>query len=205
MPSASALPSRPCRCAAPSSAAGGRTGSPGCVPPRGGRAAGARRRVRQRALAGGPACAGSQGFGTSRSAWRASSSSRRTRTRGSFTRLPTAGSSRRSPHSAATGDSSTGRRACGPCRGLVPDDVLARRTKASFDGAFWNRHSRAFAAGWSGGGVDPDLVDTDALRREWVHERPDGRTFTLLQALWLAERGSAGSDRVEQPLAGVGH
>ena len=89
--------------------------------------------------------------------------------------------------------------------GLVPDDVLARRTKASFDGAFWNRHSRAFAAGWSGGGVDADLVDTGALRREWAQERPDARTFTLLQALWLAERGSAGRDRVEQPLAGVGH
>ena len=71
--------------------------------------------------------------------------------------------------------------------GLVPDDVLARRTKASFDGAFWNRHSRAFAAGWGGGGVDADLVDTDALRREWAQERPDARTFTLLQAAWLAK------------------
>jgi asparagine synthetase B (glutamine-hydrolysing) len=89
--------------------------------------------------------------------------------------------------------------------GLVPDDVLARRTKASFDGAFWNRHSRAFAAGWSGEGVDADLVDTDALRREWAQERPDARTFTLLQAAWLAANASAGRDRVEQPLAGVGH
>jgi asparagine synthase (glutamine-hydrolysing) len=89
--------------------------------------------------------------------------------------------------------------------GLVPDDVLARRTKASFDGAFWNRHSRAFATGWGGGGVGADLVDTDALRREWAQERPDPRTFTLLQAAWLAGNASVGPDRVEQPLAGVGH
>jgi asparagine synthetase B (glutamine-hydrolysing) len=88
---------------------------------------------------------------------------------------------------------------------LLPEPVIARRTKASFDEAFWNRHSRAFAAGWSGGGVDADLVDTEALRREWTHERPDARTFTLLQAAWLAENASAGRDRVEQPLAGVGH
>ena len=89
--------------------------------------------------------------------------------------------------------------------GLVPDDVLARTTKASFDGAFWNRHSRAFAAEWGGGGVDEDLVDAEALRREWAKERPDARTFLLLQAAWLAEQASARGHGVEQPLASVGH
>jgi asparagine synthase (glutamine-hydrolysing) len=89
--------------------------------------------------------------------------------------------------------------------GLVPDDVLARRTKASFDGAFWNRHSRAFVAGWDGAGIDRTLVDADALRAEWAAERPDARTLTLLQAAWLAADASVPRDRAEQPLAGVGH
>jgi hypothetical protein len=89
--------------------------------------------------------------------------------------------------------------------GLLPDDILARRTKASFDGAFWSRWSRAFAARWSGGGVDPGLVDLDALRREWARGQPDARTLTLLQSAWLADSSSAGGERVEQPLAGVGH
>jgi len=89
--------------------------------------------------------------------------------------------------------------------GLVPDDILTRRTKASFDGAFWSRHSRAFAARWSGGGADGELVDVDELRREWAAEHPDARTFTLLQSAWLAESSSASGDRAEQPLAGVGH
>jgi asparagine synthase (glutamine-hydrolysing) len=86
--------------------------------------------------------------------------------------------------------------------GLVPDDVLTRRTKASFDGAFWSRHARAFAAAWDGSGADPDLVDVDALRLEWRADRPDARTLTLLQAAWLAADASAGRDRAEQELAG---
>ena len=86
---------------------------------------------------------------------------------------------------------------------ILPDEILARETKASFDGAFWHRHSRAFAASWNGEGADPALVDADALRAEWAREQPDARTFTLLQAAWL-QRASGGLERVEESLTGVG-
>ncbi|WP_028065230.1 asparagine synthase-related protein [Solirubrobacter soli] len=33
---------------------------------------------------------------------------------------------------------------------LLPPELVARRTKAGFDGAFFNAHARAFAAGWDG-------------------------------------------------------
>jgi asparagine synthetase B (glutamine-hydrolysing) len=70
--------------------------------------------------------------------------------------------------------------------GVLADDVLARSSKASFDAAFWNESSRAFAASWDGRGVDPDLVDTEALKAEWMSDAPDPRTFTLAQSAWLA-------------------
>ncbi len=88
---------------------------------------------------------------------------------------------------------------------LLPDAVLARDSKASFDGAFWHRHSRAFAASWDGEAADTSLVDPDALRAEWAKERPDARTFTLLQAAWLERtRSSGGVEHVEQPLTRIG-
>ena len=37
---------------------------------------------------------------------------------------------------------------------LLPDDVLARKTKSGFDQAFWSGWSRAFAADWNGAGAD---------------------------------------------------
>jgi asparagine synthase (glutamine-hydrolysing) len=78
---------------------------------------------------------------------------------------------------------------------LLPDDLLARTTKSGFDQAFWGEPSRAFAADWDGKGVDPELVDADALRREWALPAPDPRSFLLLQAAWLA-RAAGRSDYV---------
>jgi asparagine synthase (glutamine-hydrolysing) len=88
---------------------------------------------------------------------------------------------------------------------LLPEDVLGRSTKAHFDEAFWRRPSRAFAAGWNGGGVDASIVDPEALRREWASERPMAQSFLLLQSAWLAEgaTGSAG-ERLEQAAGGLG-
>ncbi len=76
---------------------------------------------------------------------------------------------------------------------LLPEPVLARSTKATFDEAFWNRPSRAFAASWLGEGVDADLVDVDALRREWTSPAPNPRSYLLLQAAWLAGTRSSGA------------
>jgi asparagine synthase (glutamine-hydrolysing) len=85
---------------------------------------------------------------------------------------------------------------------VLPPDVLARRTKASFDGAFWNEPSRAFARDWDGSGVDDDVVDAEALRGEWAKDSPDPRSFTLAQSVWLRTRGASG-DGVEQALERV--
>jgi asparagine synthetase B (glutamine-hydrolysing) len=69
---------------------------------------------------------------------------------------------------------------------LLPESVLARRSKAAFDEAFFSEHSRAFAARWSGGGVDRSLVDPEAIAAVWNAVHPDPRSFSLMQAAWLA-------------------
>jgi asparagine synthase (glutamine-hydrolysing) len=68
--------------------------------------------------------------------------------------------------------------------------VLHRRTKAYFNGVVVGASSRAFIERWSGGGVDPDLVDPDLLREEWQRPLVHAGTNCLLQAAWLAEEGS---------------
>lgn len=73
-------------------------------------------------------------------------------------------------------------------RDLLPADVVGRRTKAYFNRVFFGQESRAFAAAWSGRGLDETLVDPEALRREWLSEVPDFRTSMLLQSAWLADR-----------------
>ena len=83
---------------------------------------------------------------------------------------------------------------------LLPGELLARGDKACFDEVFFNRHSRAFAEHWSGGGMPAGLVDDTALAAHWRGGAPRAQSFTLLQAAWLASAG----DRVEQAAAGVG-
>lgn len=70
--------------------------------------------------------------------------------------------------------------------GLLPDAILARRTKAYFNRAFMGEETRAFAESWSGTGVDPDLVDAEALRAEWLSEFPSAISTPLLHAAWLS-------------------
>jgi asparagine synthase (glutamine-hydrolysing) len=85
--------------------------------------------------------------------------------------------------------------------GLLPDDLLARESKGSFDGAFWSAPARAFAESWDGRGVDTSLVDPEALRAEWTTGSPDPRSFTLAQSVWLAQQRSR--DGIEQQLEGA--
>ena len=86
---------------------------------------------------------------------------------------------------------------------LLPEPVLARSTKATFDEAFWNRHSQAFAASWHGEGVDAEVVDVDALRREWTSPAPNPRSYLLAQAAWLnATRSGGARDALEQHVGG---
>jgi len=84
---------------------------------------------------------------------------------------------------------------------LLPEDVLERPTKSSFDGAFFSTHSRAFAASWAGEGADPEIVDVQRLTEQWRSERPVARTFTQLQASWLAaQRREQEVEPVSEPV-----
>lgn len=73
---------------------------------------------------------------------------------------------------------------------LVPRDVLERRTKTTFDGAFWTKHARSFVAEWDGSGIDSEHVDIDVLRAEWSKEPPFPQSFILLQRAWLSQNGA---------------
>lgn len=68
---------------------------------------------------------------------------------------------------------------------LLPDPVLSRPTKASFDAAFFAEHSRSFLHRWPGGGIDGSLVDAERLNAAWSAPHPDPRSFLLIQAAWL--------------------
>jgi asparagine synthase (glutamine-hydrolysing) len=72
--------------------------------------------------------------------------------------------------------------------GRLPDELLTRSSKAVFNAVFFGEPTRAFAAGWSGGGVDPEIVEAGALRAEWLSETPDFRSALLLQSAWLHDR-----------------
>ena len=70
----------------------------------------------------------------------------------------------------------------------LPDAVLSRPTKARYSEAFWGRRCREFAARWQGGGVDAELVDPAALRKEWSKPNPHEDSAMLLHAAWLSEQ-----------------
>jgi asparagine synthase (glutamine-hydrolysing) len=73
---------------------------------------------------------------------------------------------------------------------VLPEALIGRRTKAELTGALWGERSRAFAAAWDGSGVDGELVDVDRLRDQWRAENPLFGSGLLLQAAWLASRGT---------------
>jgi asparagine synthase (glutamine-hydrolysing) len=75
--------------------------------------------------------------------------------------------------------------------GLLPDELLERRTKAGFTDPLWTTTARTFAAEWSGGGVDLTLVDPDALRRHWSGDVRNLVSTTLLQTAWLHDHRQA--------------
>lgn len=69
--------------------------------------------------------------------------------------------------------------------GDLPEDVLARPTKANFALALFRSHTRAFARRWDGQGFDPELVDAEALRRVWLSPLVTTASALALQAAWL--------------------
>jgi Asparagine synthase len=77
---------------------------------------------------------------------------------------------------------------------LLPDQVLARTTKAAFTLCYLSRYTREFAAQWTGAGVDHELVDPDDLRRAWLSDRPPAPTAALLQSAWVASSKPVSAD-----------
>ncbi len=69
---------------------------------------------------------------------------------------------------------------------LLPRALLERRSKAYFNPVSFTRHSREFVKAWSGNGVNAELVDPDALEREWQSSMPHAGSYLLLQSAWLA-------------------
>jgi asparagine synthase (glutamine-hydrolysing) len=72
---------------------------------------------------------------------------------------------------------------------LLPAALPGRTGKAYFNRSRFGPVSRAFAAGWTGAGVDDDLVDPDVLRAAWLADEPPAGTALLLQQAWLASKG----------------
>ena len=69
---------------------------------------------------------------------------------------------------------------------LLPDVVLARKTKAFFNSAYHGDATWEFARVWDGTGVDASRVDVEVLRRIWLSDLVDARTTGLLQSAWLS-------------------
>ena len=79
---------------------------------------------------------------------------------------------------------------------VLPDDVIARPTKASFNDVLWNRHTRSFVEQLREDELEHALaqleldaiVDPRALTEHWAGPAPMANSFLLLQACYLALR-----------------
>jgi asparagine synthase (glutamine-hydrolysing) len=83
---------------------------------------------------------------------------------------------------------------------LLPETLLSRERKAVFHLAYTRRPTRAFAKAFDGAGLDPELVDFERLRAEWLSPVPNFASALALQSAWLA---SAARER-EQPVEHLG-
>lgn len=70
---------------------------------------------------------------------------------------------------------------------LLPQAVIERESKSTFNGAFWTGAALPFVERWGGEGVDTDLVDIRRLRDEWMRPEPSPHSFALLQQAFLAD------------------
>jgi asparagine synthetase B (glutamine-hydrolysing) len=79
---------------------------------------------------------------------------------------------------------------------LLPDAVLSRTTKASFNQTRWGEFEREYAQDWSGEGIDPDLISAEKLRAAWLREDPLPAAAYQLHAAWLATSISSTAQRI---------
>ncbi|CAM3596176.1 hypothetical protein [Smaragdicoccus niigatensis] len=68
---------------------------------------------------------------------------------------------------------------------LLPDDVLARTSKAAFGESRFGEGVRQFAENWSGHGLNTDDVDVEVLRETWLQGECSPQSVMLLHAAWL--------------------
>jgi asparagine synthetase B (glutamine-hydrolysing) len=76
---------------------------------------------------------------------------------------------------------------------ILPDAIVRRSQKASFNSAYMGEPTHTFAREWDGTGLDDSLVDADLLRAEWLSERPAALANALLQQAWLRTHSPAGA------------
>ena len=84
----------------------------------------------------------------------------------------------------------------------LPERVVSRGTKATFNEVLWNRYTQAFVADLTPDHLDEalrridarELVDANALARHWREGNPMANSFLLLQACWLAGQPDAATD-----------
>ena len=74
---------------------------------------------------------------------------------------------------------------------VLPQAVLRRTSKASFNRAHAGAATREFARTWDGSGIDEHLVDVERLRDVWLSDEPTMATGVLLHSAWLATVGVA--------------
>jgi hypothetical protein len=75
--------------------------------------------------------------------------------------------------------------------GLLPQALRERRGKATFGGVLLGTCTRRFVTRWDGDGVDPEVVDIDALAAEWRRPQPSLLTALLMQQAALGSRSAA--------------
>lgn len=70
---------------------------------------------------------------------------------------------------------------------MLPASLVERHTKAEFSEPYFGVHTKRFARAWDGRtGIDPAVIDPDALRAEWLSGHPHSCSAALLQSTWLA-------------------
>lgn len=72
---------------------------------------------------------------------------------------------------------------------LLPDEVLRRGTKASFNSTRWSDRERQFARDWDGSGFDTEWLDPELLRAEWLTPDPHPVADFQLHVAWAISQG----------------
>ncbi len=76
---------------------------------------------------------------------------------------------------------------------LLPEAVLRRTTKASFNASLFGSRSRSFAASWHGVASFTGLVEAEAVRERWLSHAPHPALIPALQAAWMEGESSTGA------------